>query len=400
MLFKTLGLAGAAATLPGTVELAFLTVGSLMPREARKADPAKFGKLAVVVPAHDEAAGIAACIESLLASGAPPNGARILVIADNCSDRTAEIARTAGAEVLERHDTERRGKGYALEMAFAHVLADPDVQAVIVVDADTEVAPNFLAEMAASFAAGADGAQCRYLIANANASEKARLMNVAFIAFNIARPRAREAFGLSVGIAGNGFGLHRRVLEALPYTARSVVEDLEYHLMMVRSGFRMRFVEDTFVRADMPTNDKGIDTQRSRWEGGRFRMIREHVPTLIDEVLAGRTELLEPLGELCLLPLANHVALLGATLLIPYRPTQVYAAGALGLVAAHIAASLYVGGGTTEDVAALVSAPQYVLRKIRMLPELLRASAKNQAWVRTERDDRPETNEPTQVWPN
>ncbi|AKF09430.1 glycosyltransferase family 2 protein [Sandaracinus amylolyticus] len=389
MFFTSLGLAGTALTLPGTLELAALTLGSVLPREPRRADPARCGKLAVVVPAHDEEGGIAACVHSLLACDAPPNGARILVIADNCSDATAERARDAGAEVLERNDRANRGKGFALEMAFAHVLADPEIEAVLVVDADTEVAPGFLVAMAAAFAGGADGVQSRYLVANPEAGPKARLMNVAFLAFNVARPRARERFGLSVGILGNGFGLHRRVLDELPYTARSVVEDLEYHLMLVRKGFAIRFVEETFVRADMPTSEEGIDTQRARWEGGRFRMIREHVPALLRDVLAGNRTMLEPLGELLLLPLATHVGTLLCVLVIPFPPTQLYAAGALGLVGAHVLSALYVGGGTAEDVSALARAPLYVAQKAMKLPSLLRASRKDQAWIRTARDPRP-----------
>ncbi|UJR87119.1 glycosyltransferase family 2 protein [Sandaracinus amylolyticus] len=389
MFFTSLGLAGTALTLPGTLELAALTLGSVLPREPRRGDPARCGKLAVVVPAHDEEGGIATCVRSLLACEAPPNGARIVVIADNCSDATAARAREAGAEVIERQDRERRGKGYALEMAFAHVLADPDVEAVLVVDADTEVAPGFLVAMATAFGGGADGVQSRYLVANPEAGPKARLMNVAFLAFNVARPRARERFGLSVGILGNGFGLHRRVLDVLPYTARSVVEDLEYHLMLVRKGFAIRFVEETFVRADMPTSEEGIDTQRARWEGGRFRMIREHVPPLLREVLAGNRTMLEPLGELLLLPLATHVGTLLCVLVIPFPPTQLYAAGALGLVGAHVLSALYVGGGTAEDVSALARAPLYVAQKAMKLPSLLRASRKDQAWVRTARDPRP-----------
>lgn len=385
-LLTTAGLAGAAATLPGTLELGLLTVGSLMEPDSPRGEPEACGKLAVVVPAHDEEAGIADCVRSLRSCASPPNGARILVVADNCSDRTADVAREAGAEVLVRDDAERRGKGYALELAFEQVLSDPDVEAVLVVDADTEVQDNFLVAMASAFAGGADGVQTRYLISNPDASRRARLMNVAALAFNVARPRARERFGLSVGILGNGFGLHRRVLERLPYTARSVVEDLEYHLMMVREGFRVRFVEESSVRAPVPVSTEGQTTQRARWEGGRARMVREHVPGLLNEVLGGRLDLLEPLGELLLFPLATHVGILGVTALIPFPPTQLYAIGSLALVGAHVAAAMKVGGAGREEVEALAGVPLYVAKKAAMIPTILRASRQGQTWVRTARD--------------
>lgn len=382
--FAALGTAGTALTLPGTLELAALTLGSLLPARALSGDAAACGKLAVVVPAHDEEAGIASCVASLRACTPPPNGARIVVVADNCGDRTAERAREAGAEVRVRTDATRRGKGYALELVFGELLADPEVEAVLVVDADTRVEPDFLVANARAFGGRADATQCRYLVGNPEASRRARLMNVALLGFHVARPRARQRFGLSVGIFGNGFGLHRRVLERLPYTAHSVVEDLEYHLMMVREGFRVRFLEETAVYADVPTTEEGLRTQRSRWEGGRFRMIREQAPALAREVLRGRLELTEPLGELLLLPLATHVGVLLGVLVVPFPPTQLYAAASLGVVATHVASALR--GGAVEDVRALAGVPLYVAEKLVRLPATLLASRKDQAWVRTRRD--------------
>ncbi|MCA9576276.1 MAG: glycosyltransferase family 2 protein [Polyangiales bacterium] len=383
-----LGLSGTLLTLPGTLELGALTLGSLLARPRPLGDPARCGVLAVVVPAHDEADGIGRCVASLLACVPPPGGVRVLVVADNCSDDTAERARAAGAEVLERNDPERRGKGYALELGFEHVLSDPRVEAALVVDADTTVAESFLVTMAAAFAPGADGtpgadgAQCRYLVSNPDAQ---RLRNVALLAFNVARPRARECFGLSVGVLGNGFGLHRRVLETVPYTARSVVEDLEYHVMMVRAGFAMRFVEQTHVSADVPTADAAVRTQRARWEGGRLRVLRELAPSLLGDVLRGRGRCVEPLGELLLLPLATHVGVLLVVLALPFPPTQLYAASALALVGAHVLASLFTSGASRDDWSALAKAPLYVVRKVALAPAILRASRAEQEWVRTER---------------
>lgn len=386
MLISTLGMTGMAATLPGTIELAVLTAGSLLPARPRESTYETCGAIAVVVPAHDEEAGIATCVQSLLACERPTGGARVVVVADNCSDETAARARDAGAEVLERHDPERRGKGYALELAFAHVLSDASVEAVLVVDADTRVEPNFLVAAARAFSAGADGVQCRYLIGNPDEVPGGRILNLAFRAFNVARPRARERLGLSVGILGNGFGLHRQVLEALPYTARSVVEDLEYHLMLVRAGYRIAFLDETSVTADLPVSAEGQRTQRRRWEGGRFRMVREQAPALLGEVLQGRVRLAEPLGELLLLPLGTHVGVLGFLLVLPFPPTQLYAAGALSVVAAHVGATLLTTGADRRDLIALLGVPGYVARKLRSLPDMLRASKRAEQWVRTSRE--------------
>ena len=381
-----LGIPLAAITAPGTIELAVLSAAALLPRRKRRDPSLGCRRLAVVVPAHDEARGITRCIRSLQRCDPPGCSVELVVVADNCSDDTAERARAAGARVLERVDPERRGKGYALEHAFRHLLEErADLDAVLVVDADTDVAPTFLSACARRFAEGADGVQCRYLVRDPGESRRKRLMNVAFMAFNVLRPRGRDRLGLSAGILGNGFGLSRHCLESVPYAARSVVEDLEHHLDLVRAGYRIEFVDETCVRGDMPEAGPGVETQRARWEGGRLRMIREKGPALLGQIACGHLRLAEPLLELALLPLATHVGLLGVTLLVPYPPTQALALAGLGVVAAHVGIALLVGGADRADLAALASAPLYVAWKARLLPRILGAARREQEWVRTER---------------
>ncbi len=378
----------ALLTLPGTFELAMLTIAGLFPSRRRRSKAERVGPTAIVVPAHDEEAGIAACVASLRAcedGGAPFT---VLVVADNCSDKTADAARAAGAEVIVRADAERRGKGYALELAFDH-LCSRGFEVLAVVDADTRVAPSFVREIRAAVAAGADAVQVRYAVANAGASIKTRLAHIAWLAFNVLRLRGRAACGFSAGILGNGFALTRRTLEAVPYTARSVVEDLEYHLMLVRSGRRVAFIETSEVSAAAPTNTKAMSSQRARWEGGRLRVARETIPVLLRDVAAGRWRLVEPLLELTLLPLSMHVGLLATTVAIPWTPARTYAAFGLAIVALHVLAALIVGRASARDWLALFAAPGYVVWKLALLPAIARASRKSASWVRTEREVEP-----------
>lgn len=381
-----LGIPLATLTAPGTIELSLLTAASLLPPRARDAESRPCRRIAVVVPAHDEREGITRCVKSLLACDPAGCEIEIVVVADNCTDDTADVARKAGARVLERRNPNLRGKGYALEYAFDSLMAEhADLDGLIVVDADTDVEPTFLAAFARRFSDGADALQCRYLVRDPGDSQRKRLMNVAFMAFNVVRPRGRDRLGLSCGILGNGFGLSRRCLEAVPYAARSVVEDLEHHLDLVRAGYRVEFVDETCVRGDMPDAGKGVETQRARWEGGRMRMMREKAPGLIAEIAKGRLKLTEPLLELMLLPLATHVGLLGVTLLVPFPPTQIAAAVGLGSVGAHVLAALKVGGADREDLKALAGAPLYIAWKAKLLPKILGAAKEEQEWVRTER---------------
>ncbi|HEX5229002.1 MAG TPA: glycosyltransferase family 2 protein [Bryobacteraceae bacterium] len=377
-------LGAAVLTLPGSLELLLVTVGGVLPVRRSTASRRTFKRLACVVPAHDEAGGIAACVASLKAA-ASVHPAQIVVVADNCTDETVDIARGAGARVLERNDPEHRGKGYALDFAFQQLLAD-GVEAVFVVDADSRVATNFIAEMTAALEAGAGAVQCRYLVANPGASMRTRLMNVALLAFNVLRPRGRDRWGLSAGLLGNGFGLAADTLEQVPYRATSVVEDLEYHHLLVAAGIAVRFVDGTAVYGDMPAEGAGIKTQRARWEGGRLRMIRSQGPRLAGQVLRGRARFIEPLLELLLLPLGLHVALVAMALASPQAGLRWYGAAGLALVGTHVIAAIAVGGGEPRDVAALALAPFYVFWKLCMLPSILRTARRNAPWVRTERD--------------
>ena len=386
LISSILGSAGAMATLPGSLELFLLTAGGVLPRRSNGACLQPLRKLAVVIPAHNEAENIGQCVQSLRDAEPPNASLKLVVTADNCTDDTAARAKKAGADVLVRSDPSKRGKGYALEFAFGKLLQDPDVDAVLVVDADTIVSRNFLIECENILSGGADGVQARYLVKHPESSERARLMNTALLAFNVLRPRGRDRLGFSTGILGNGWGLARRCLERVPYNAHSVVEDLEYHIRLVREGMRIRFVDRATVFGEMPTGDDAAETQRARWEGGRFRMIKEQVPELLRDLRKGRLSAMEPLGELLLLPLAYHVGGLVVTAAIPFPPTQVYALFGIGLVASHVACALAVGGGTKEDLKALFNAPKYILWKAAMLNKIFAASRKEQDWVRTERN--------------
>lgn len=373
-----------AAAAPGSIELAILTLGGLLPVRRRREFTGRLPRTAIVVPAHNEEAGIARTIESVRADIAGDPDVGIVVVADNCTDSTADRARSAGARALVRHDVERRGKGHALHFAFQSLLAE-DFAAFIVIDADTQVAPGAIRALRSRLAAGAAAVQSRYTVGNAQASIRTRLMNVALLAFNVMRPRGRDRFGISCGILGNGFALPRQTLEAVPYEAGSVVEDLEYHLRLVRAGRRVEFADEATVRGDMPEGGSGAETQRARWDGGRFRMIAEWSVPLARQVLAGRLRLLEPLMELWLLPLAFHLCLLMVALLTPDRTVRVVALAQIALAGIHVVASTLRCGGGMRSLLALAAAPFYILWKVALLGNMFRAARRNAAWVRTAR---------------
>lgn len=373
----------ALAALPGTVELGILTAASVLPARKRSAGRVNRPvRIAVTIPAHNERENIGQCLDSLIADNEA--GAEIVVIADNCTDETAAIARQRGVEVLERFSDDRRGKGFALEYAFEQ-LARRKFDAYIIVDADSVVQRGFLAAFARAFAQGADAAQCAYLALNANTNHRTRLLDIALRGFNLTRPQGRARLGLSAGILGNGFGLRRETLERVPYTAHSVVEDLEYHLALVAAGYRVEFVEATTVYGAMPAEGKGRETQRARWEGGRLRMLREHGLPLAGTIFRGRVRAIEPLLDLLLLPLGFHAILLIAGLCGTQPWLRESALFGLATLLLHVLAATSRGSAPMKDLRALATAPAYVLWKIVKLPATVLASTRQASWVRTER---------------
>ena len=371
-----------ALALPGSLYLATLSVAALRtPRRAVTAAGVA-PRLVVVVPAHDEAVGLPRTLRSLQQDMAGDVLTCIVVVADNCSDDTAAVARALGVQVLERHDLQHRGKGYALRHAF-ETLHDAD--GFIVVDADTDVEPGFVAQMRSALAGGADALQCRYGVRDAGASRSASLADVALGAWNVLRPRGRAALGLSAGILGNGFALSRRVLQAVPYTANSIVEDVEYHHLLVQHGLRVQWVDGACVRGDMPQQRSAAAQQRARWEGGRLRLLRERGPALAARCLAGRWRLADPLLDLLTWPLAWQVSLLLLSAALGALPVQLAAAAGLANLALHVGVALSLMPARRHHLRALLGVPAYLVWKLRLAGRTWRAAGRHATWVRSQR---------------
>ena len=372
------------ATLPGTFEILLVTSGAVRRKRGNTSCDPFSCRLAVVIPAHNEAALIARCVASVAASTPSAGQREIVVVADNCVDETAALASEAGARVLVRRHLTQRGKGYALRMAFEQLQAE-GFDAFLVIDADSVVSPNLVWEVVERLNAGAPAVQCRYRVLNQDASIRTRLMEVAFLAFNVVRPKGRCGWGLSAGIVGNGFALRGETLQRVPYHAASIVEDLEYHLRLVAADEPTDFIDNATVYGEMPAGGEAARAQRSRWEGGRLRMSKEWTPRLAAGVARGQWRLAEPLLDLLTLPLTYQVLLLSLLAVLPgaLRP---YGIIALGIIAAHVLLAAILGGRPGKTLLALAAAPFYVVWKITTLDKVFSASRDDANWVRTGRD--------------
>jgi cellulose synthase/poly-beta-1,6-N-acetylglucosamine synthase-like glycosyltransferase len=356
--------------------------------------PAELPRFDIVVPAHDEEPVVGATVRSLLAVDYPRQLFRVRVVADNCSDRTAEVAADAGAEVWQRIDRERRGKGYALAFAFERVLGDAWADAAVVVDADTLVSPNLLTACAARLARGERALQAEYGVSNADDSWRTRLMRLAFALFHDVRSLARERLGLSCGLRGNGMVFALDVLRRVPHDAFSIVEDLEYGLRLGRAGYRVAYVGEARVQGQMVAGERASRSQRRRWEGGRWLIARQQAPDLLARALRQRSPLLLDLALDLLVPPLTYVAVTIAVGLAACAAA--FALGAAPFVAvglwgaAALALLIYVGRGLTlsglglRGLADLAWAPVYIAWKLVLM--LAPGAQRSGEWVRTSRE--------------
>ncbi len=391
MLFTVAGFGLLLITLPLVLELLLVTLPNLMPNffsprlaSSRVGSSMAPRRLAIIVPAHNEGALVRQTVASLRASAGPAES--IVVIAHNCTDDTALHAADAGAQVLVYNDPDARGKGFALRFGFHHAI-EQGADAVMVVDADSTVTPNTMTAVQQAFARGARVIQCRYEMVSTTTCSSTRLAALAFRAFNVIRPRGRARLGFSAGILGNGFAIDRTVLERVPYDALSVVEDLEYHLHLVIAGERVVYLDQVLILADFPESKAGESVQRSRWEGGRLLTARRWAFPLMAKIFSGRLRLIEPLCDLTGLPMAFGVFALLVAACLPLAWLRWYSGVSLAVVLIHVLSAVWAGPDVLGTLRLLALSPIYILRKLWMIPGVLRGSSSKAAWVRTERNN-------------
>jgi cellulose synthase/poly-beta-1,6-N-acetylglucosamine synthase-like glycosyltransferase len=347
-------------------------------------------RFAIVVPAHNEQEGIASTVENLLALEYPKDLFSVVVVADNCSDETAVRAERAGAKVFVRHDEKLRGKGYALAHAFERLA--PDVDAIVVVDADTVVSPNLLHAFAARIDVGAKAVQADYAVRNPNAAWRTRLMAVAFGAFHVLRSTARERLGLSAGLRGNGMCFTTQLLEEVPHDAYSIVEDVEYGIKIGEAGHRVHYAHEAHVYGEMVTAAGASKSQRERWEGGRAALAGSRGFALIAQALAQKSGVLFDLAvDILVPPLSTlvvwNVAGLTYAVVVRFVFGQPVSSAIwiinLGAIGIYVLRGWSLSGTGLRGLVDLGASPLYVAWKMWLR---VNQGDKPSTWVRTARE--------------
>lgn len=362
-----------------------------LPARRLKALAGKRPPLAVLIPAHNEAAVIADTLASIMPQ--LQAGDRLLVVADNCDDDTARIARKVGAEVIERKNVQQRGKGYALDFGVRHLeSAAPDV--VIIVDADCNVEPEAIDWLTRVSHQSERPVQALYLMSTTgNAGFRQQFAEFAWRVKNWVRPLGYHRLGLPCQLMGTGMAFPWASIRDAKLANANIVEDMKLGVDLAVSGKPALFCPEARVSSTFPETATAEQSQRTRWEHGHLEVILKEFPSLFGRgVLRGdigamalALDLAVPPLALLVLSLSGMCAATGVVASIGGGMFPLLVAGlAMALVGVAVFLAWLGWGRAVISLPTLLSVPFYVLAKI---PLYIRFWTRRQKeWVRTDRD--------------
>ncbi len=401
MIIVTLDMLGLLPVLIFSFYLALLTFLAMF-KKLRRFDvqSEKDARFAILVPAHNEELVIDQTLSSLEEINYPRNLFDVYVIADNCTDNTAAVARRTGVNVLERFDNVNIGKGQALRWCLDQLMrSEKAYDAFCIVDADTVVSGNFLTVMGAYLRDGADCIQSSDMVQPQPGRWSPEMTRVAFILHNYVRPLGKMVIGCSSGLNGNGMCFSRKLIATSPWSSYSRVEDLEHSLQLALEGIRIQFAPEAVVRAIMPSDPHNAETQRKRWEMGRFPLIRKYTGRLLAEAIKQRSVMIADMFMELVTPAFVNLVLvtvlgLAANLLIllglnppGMRVILLVWSSALLLEIFHVIAGLKVSDADPGAYLALLNFPRFAVWKLAIyLKTMLKGD--DRTWVRTARENR------------
>ena len=351
--------------------------------------PRTLPPLAVVIAAHDEADVVGATVRGVLASDYSADRLAVFVVADRCRDATAEVARAAGARVWERPAGAATGKAAALDWFLRAAAPDLDAYAALVVlDADSQVAPTALAHLAATLAA-APVVQGFVQPLHPDGAVVAGLAALSEILSQVVDDTARARLGWPVPLRGTGMAFPPRLLAELTPHLHTRVEDTELSVLLAARGIPIAFAPAAVIGDPKPADAGQAARQRARWLQGRVEVYRRYGPLLLRLLLSRRPGDTALVLTLALRPKTLVVALkAGLGLALAAWPTRGGRAVGAGLLAAtavdlvYYPAGLLVVDRPRVYAAALVRAPLYPLVWLRGVWTALRS---REAWLSTRR---------------
>jgi glycosyltransferase involved in cell wall biosynthesis len=348
--------------------------------------------VAVIIPAHNEEA----LIETTLLSILPQldAGDRLIVIADNCSDDTALIARDVGVEVIERTNQVERGKGYALDFGLSHCRLNPP-EVVIIIDADCRIAPGTISELAITSVEFNRPVQALYLmLAPDGAGIKTKIAEFAWVVKNLVRPLGFLKLGLPCQLMGTGMAFPWSMISNVNLANGNIVEDMKLGVDLAMAGTPPLLYFNSMVTSYFPVLSEVQSGQRTRWEHGHLAMILSEAPKLFAQGISkGDKNLLAMAFDLSIPPLALLVALQLGYAVITGITFNMFHVGDVAFFITLLGTTLLISaisiawmgwGRNIISFSKMLLVPVYVISKI---PHYVKFLFKRQkAWNKTERD--------------
>lgn len=253
----------------------FLAVTYFVTADRAKALAPRTRRYLLFIPAHNEEAMIGRLLASLKRVDYPDGGFETCVIADNCTDSTAGIARRYNAKVLERDDESRKGKGFAIEWALRQVDLDA-FDAVVIADADNLIDPGFFHGLDEVLEGGSRAVQCNNCLANSGETAFTKIIHLSRTINNELYHHAKYRIGLSSYLMGNGMCFTTQLLKEHPWETGTMAEDYEYYAKLVKCDEVVGFAAGSRLYHQESRGLRHASKQRLRWSAGRFQVARRY----------------------------------------------------------------------------------------------------------------------------
>lgn len=349
-------------------------------------------KVTVLIPAHNEEISIASTLESIIPALKKQDD--LVVVADNCSDRTAKIAEKMGATVIERYDSINRGKGYALDYGLKFIEAEPP-DVVLMIDADCNIDKDAIEKLTECASQTNRPVQATYLMVRPKNSNSARdfVSEFAAIVKNVVRPLGLKRLGIPSPLLGTGMAFPWSVIRSVDVASGNLLEDIKLGLDLNIAGHKSIYYPQAQVSAYFPSSLQAAKSQKTRWIHGHLGLIKAYVPMLFKQAfLQNRFDLLFSILDLCIPPLTLLVmiwsvliscSLIVGLLQISWIPAILsLSAGFCLLTALTVAWAKFAN---SIPLSKLLTVPLYIFWKIPVYVKFIIAPQK--VWVRTERDE-------------
>lgn len=374
------------STLSDALSVAWIVLNHRRPRAST---PAELPKLLFLVPAHDEELLIESCVRSLLAMRYPPTRYDVVVVADNCTDRTGEIARNTGVRCLVRTDRTVRGKPHAIAWALTQ-LSVADYSAVVIMDADAIVDPGFAAGIAETAPLERKAVQPSNDVRNPEESAITRMAAVMVYGVYRGSFPLKQRAGLNIPL-GCGMCIGRDVLAVDGWNAFSIGEDMEWYAILTARGVLIDYAPHARLYQQEAKSLGQSDSQRQRWVAGRLLNLFHRGP---DIVLSGNTSVRQKLDAVAELAAIGPVAQFGLAILLGLLVFSATPPGATLLTTLLLASLVrpfsYTLVGLAHDphplraLRAFAFLPIYTVWRVASALSTLRLFG-DKRWVRTDR---------------